>query len=973
MQDNNPVIENVLNRLDGVQKTGSGWIARCPCRDDDHNPSLSVGEGREGQVLVTCFAGRCDINAICSAMGIGVTDLWPPKDGNFSFLNKPIVKRENSGQSGPTGDTRKKEKLRFIASYDYYDAGGELLFQKVKYMTESGKKTFRQRKPMANGEWSYSLEDTPRVLYNLPGVAAAIDRGEPVWLVEGEKDADTLISRGITATTMPNGAGSWLEIHTETLAGGIVEIIADNDEAGRAHATNVLKKLIDAGCSAQIWVSPHAKDITDHVEAGYSLDELEPMPGQENSEVAEQDMAGPEIEEEIPQEEIEEPKSRFDDALGKLSEVLTRDDLNPGQKITKASMIISGAAAEKSSITDPGRLIQWNDFVSEVVDDSYDWVIPGLIERGERVIVVAAEGVGKRATIDSVVPTPSGWTTLGDISVGDEVIDRFGNPVNVTYVSPIEPNPDAYRVTFSDGNHIDADAEHQWYTETVNEREKRKLGGVRTTVEIRDTLISCRQTKALNHAIPTTRPLNLPEAKLPIPPYTLGAWLGDGNTIDGSICSEDEEILEAIRDDGYIVRKRESTPNIYGILGLQVQLKEHGLYGNKHIPTVYSRASYEQRLALVQGLMDTDGYVRNDGLCEFSVNHKELAKGFLDLIQTLGIKTTMHESDSKLYGRVTGTRYRISFKTDLPVCRLKRKKERLPEKLSTQRSLYRYVVSVEPITSVPMRCISVDGPDNTYLIGDAYIPTHNTMLARQVAICSAAGIHPFTYARMKPVRTLTVDLENPERIIRRMSDSIVKQAMRLGNASRLYGEIYTKPSGMNLLKSEDRLLLEDAIERAKPEILVMGPLYKSFVDPGGRTSEAIAVEIAKYLDTIRTVYKCALWLEHHAPLGTTMTTRELRPFGSAVWSRWPEFGISLQPDPTANEPYVYDVRHFRGARDERNWPLKIKRGKQFPFVVTEYSKVNASEIRPMNNARYEEDSRNYGSGTDERREEQDSQ
>jgi hypothetical protein len=71
-----------------------------------------------------------------------------------------------------------------------------------------------------------------------------------------------------------------------------------------------------------------------------------------------------------------------------------------------------------------------------------------------------------------------------------------------------------------------------------------------------------------------------------------------------------------------------------------------------------------------------------------------------------------------------------------------------------------------------------------------------------------------------------------------------------------------------------------------------------------------------------------------------LNTRELRPFGSAVWSRWPEFGISLQPDPTANEPYVYDVRHFRGARDQRQWPLKIKRGKVFPFEVIEFMKVD---------------------------------
>jgi replicative DNA helicase len=192
---------------------------------------------------------------------------------------------------------------------------------------------------------------------------------------------------------------------------------------------------------------------------------------------------------------------------------------------------------------------------------------------------------------------------------------------------------------------------------------------------------------------------------------------------------------------------------------------------------------------------------------------------------------------------------------------------------------------------------------------------------------------------MKPLKTLTVDLENPERIIRRASRKIILQAMHRSKIKKPLSELYTKPAGLDLLKSSDRALLEEQIEKTQPELLVMGPLYKSFVDPGGRTSEAIAVEVAKYLDSIRAIYGCALWLEHHAPLGTTMTTRDLRPFGSAVWSRWPEFGLSITPDMVSGMPYVYDLKHFRGARDEREWPTKITRGKIFPFEVLEYSKI----------------------------------
>ena len=131
------------------------------------------------------------------------------------------------------------------------------------------------------------------------------------------------------------------------------------------------------------------------------------------------------------------------------------------------------------------------------------------------------------------------------------------------------------------------------------------------------------------------------------------------------------------------------------------------------------------------------------------------------------------------------------------------------------------------------------------------------------------------------------------------------------------------------------------MEQIKPDLLVMGPLYKAFLDPGTRTSEAVAIEVVRYLDSIRVYFNCALWLEHHAPLGESQTSRNLRPFGSAVWSRWPEFGLALQPDPTAVGEYVYDVKHFRGERDERLWPLKMKRGKsgKWPFETIDFKKV----------------------------------
>jgi len=183
---------------------------------------------------------------------------------------------------------------------------------------------------------------------------------------------------------------------------------------------------------------------------------------------------------------------------------------------------------------------------------------------------------------------------------------------------------------------------------------------------------------------------------------------------------------------------------------------------------------------------------------------------------------------------------------------------------------------------------------------------------------------------------LFVDLENPERIIRRTARRIYHRIDMVGKAKEMEAHLVVKPDGLDLLKVEDRNKLIGWIDETQPELLVLGPLYKAFLDPGGRTSESVTTEVAKFLDYIRYEYDCALWLEHHAPLGSG-TSRDLRPFGSAVWSRWSEFGIAISPDPT--DPNVMEVNHYRGMRDQREWPVRMRRGNEdeWPFIVLEFT------------------------------------
>jgi hypothetical protein len=221
---------------------------------------------------------------------------------------------------------------------------------------------------------------------------------------------------------------------------------------------------------------------------------------------------------------------------------------------------------------------------------------------------------------------------------------------------------------------------------------------------------------------------------LPIEPYVLGAWLGDGNTRDARICCHEPDLLVAIAGAGCTAYQQPSDPFMYRLGATQAKLRALGLLGRKHIPPIYLRASIWQRMALLKGLMDTDGHCPKDGVCEFTTVLTVLADGFQELVHSLGIRTSRFEGRATLCGRDIGPKYRIQFSPPMPVFTLTRKLAR--QRVSKQhrrRTSYRTIIAVEPIASMPVRCIQVDSPSNLYLAGRGMIPTHNTTLANQIA------------------------------------------------------------------------------------------------------------------------------------------------------------------------------------------------------------------------------------------------
>jgi AAA domain len=224
-------LDALLSRL---HATGHGphWEAKCPAHEDAH-ASLSVGTGDDGRILLHCHAG-CPPEAIVTACGLTLADLFP---------------------GAP------KAPRTIAASYDYTDEAGALLFQVVRFVP----KDFRQRRPDGNGGWLWNLNGVRRVLYRLP----TLKGHDTAFIVEGEKDADTLAGKGIAATTAPGGAGKWRDEYTQQLVtAGVVQVVIlpDHDAPGAAHGQQVAASCHAAGLRVKLIALPDLPahgDVTD--------------------------------------------------------------------------------------------------------------------------------------------------------------------------------------------------------------------------------------------------------------------------------------------------------------------------------------------------------------------------------------------------------------------------------------------------------------------------------------------------------------------------------------------------------------------------------------------------------------------------------------------------------------------------------------------------------------------------------------
>ena len=247
MSERSP-IDRVLAAMPNLRGSGEKFSGPCPAHED-HNPSLSVTVAKDGKVLITCHRG-CPLDAILAAVGLDKADLFPPKD--------------------------REPAARIVATYSYCRPGEKVpVVQKVR----KEPKAFLLRRPDGVGGWLYNtngVSDYP--LYQEAMVRGAIAEGLPVWVVEGEKDADTLTELGEVATTNIGGALKWRPSDTMALAGAEkVVVVADRDEPGYRHARQVREALMAAGIAqVDVLESDRAKDVTEHFALGGTFDDFRP-------------------------------------------------------------------------------------------------------------------------------------------------------------------------------------------------------------------------------------------------------------------------------------------------------------------------------------------------------------------------------------------------------------------------------------------------------------------------------------------------------------------------------------------------------------------------------------------------------------------------------------------------------------------------------------------------------------------------
>ncbi|MDP6558194.1 MAG: AAA family ATPase [Pirellulaceae bacterium] len=367
-----------------------------------------------------------------------------------------------------------------------------------------------------------------------------------------------------------------------------------------------------------------------------------------------------------------------------------------------------------------------------------DQIHSGRNPAPRRVLLYGTQGIGKAQPLTAWVLTPHGFVEMGELEVGDLVIGSGGTPCTVLGIYP-QGIKDVYRVTFRDGSTTECCDDHLWFTTTFNERKQGLSGAVRTLRDIRESL---RNGTHFNHAVPRVQPVEFESQELPADPWLLGMYLGDGHSNSSVVITNSEpDIQDRIRgtvasDGDQVVLFNEIHLRIVSPDGrgtaFKAALDELELSGNaagkKYVPPEYLYGSVEQRLELLRGLIDSDGYVTNPGSVEYCTVSRQLSHDFCFLVRSLGgsakVSTKRGAYTKDGVKHVCQTAYRVfaSFPEEItPVSSAKH----LARWGTPEWRILHTIRSVEHVGQKECRCIRIDALDSLYVTDD-FILTHNS-------------------------------------------------------------------------------------------------------------------------------------------------------------------------------------------------------------------------------------------------------
>lgn len=394
------------------------------------------------------------------------------------------------------------------------------------------------------------------------------------------------------------------------------------------------------------------------------------------------------------------------------------------------------------------------------------------------VIVHNSIGLGKAETLDSLILCEHGYKRMGDLLLSDKVFGEDGKLHNILGIFPQGVRP-VYRITFTDNTSVDCDENHLW---TVCDITRQKWRTMDTKALSQSNLTNSSGYHGHKYKIPITKPVEFEHKPVQIPPYVLGVLIGDGSLSKGNVqfaSSDDEIVTTVISEIGqdYTVHKVKekysysivvNSTNTVSYSAIIKQLNLRTTADNKHIPNEYLYSDVDTRIALLQGLMDTDGHITKDGaLIEYTTVSPKLKDDFVFLVQSLGgichIRTKhpfYKDADgNRHYGKQC---FNIGIKLPKNICpfRLTRKVNRLNKRALEP---FRYIKSIERIADAECQCIYIDNPTHLYLTNDCIV-THNTfcgVIAQLYLLYRLLCLKdPYAYYGMQPIDKISISMLN---------------------------------------------------------------------------------------------------------------------------------------------------------------------------------------------------------------------